>query len=107
MDVNEARIREVIFGRNGLRRSFGLGDSNRAAKGDLGLSHQAYYVWRLARFHGGADTTMPMLASLMMHGAAKEEMDSLDYLADKVAMEAFGTDMAAAHKWSGVLGHRA
>jgi hypothetical protein len=107
MDVNEARIREMIFCRNGLRKSFGLRDANRAAKEDRELGHQAYFVWRLARFHGGADVTLPMLAYLMLHGGAKEELEELEALAGQVAKETFGTDIGAAMKWDRVLGHRA
>ena len=63
---------------------------------------RAYYVWRMARFHGGVDVTMPMTAMSGVSGDAF--LPELDKLADAVARRVFGTDMAAAHRWSGLLG---
>lgn len=64
---------------------------------------RAYFVWRLARFHGGADVTMPVMAETAIHGDPFEP--ELNLLAEKVAKMAFGTDMAAAYRWCGALGH--
>lgn len=64
---------------------------------------RAYYVWRLARFHGGADVTMPMTAGLVTHGDPFKK--ELDLLADEVAEMAFGTKMAAAVRWGQALGY--
>lgn len=64
---------------------------------------RAYYVWRMARFHGGADVTMPMGAMLECHGDPWTK--ELDVLADAVAKRVFGTDLAAAHRWGSALGH--
>lgn len=58
---------------------------------------RAYYVWRLARFHGGKDTTLPMMADLAVRGDPYKT--DLDNLADRVAKEQFGTDLAAAVRW--------
>jgi len=63
---------------------------------------RAYYVWRMARFHGGIDVTMPMAASMVIGGDPYRV--KLDSLADAVAKRAFGTDMAAALTWSQALG---
>ncbi len=66
-------------------------------------SPRGYYVWRIARFSGGADVTMPIMASVgVRHDPFKRE---LDVLADAVAREVFGTDVAAAHRWGRALGH--
>jgi len=50
-EPNYEEICKAIKGRKGLR------SARPQAK-------RAYYVWRLARFHGGADVTMPMMAML-------------------------------------------
>ena len=79
-----------------------------AIKGRKGLcskrpaDKRAYYVWRMARFHGGADVTMPMGAS--MDCAADPFRAELDTLADAVAKRVFGTDLAAAHRWGRAMG---
>jgi len=64
---------------------------------------RAYYVWRLTRFHGGADVTLPVLAELICHGDPYK--DELDNLAAALAKKVFGTDMAAAYRWLGALGY--
>jgi len=63
---------------------------------------RAYYVWRLARFHGGADVTMPMTAMTVISGDPYSE--ALDPLSDVVAKKVYGTDRAAAARWGGLLG---
>lgn len=63
---------------------------------------RAYYVWRLARFHGGKDMTMPVMADLAVRGDPFKV--ELDKLADKVAKQYFGSDMAAAHRWGRAFG---
>lgn len=62
---------------------------------------RAYYVWRLARFHGGKDVSMPMNAGLLCDGDAFKA--ELDEIAEAVAKIAFGTDMAAAYRWGALL----
>lgn len=65
-------------------------------------ANRAYYVWRLARFHGGKDMTMPMMADLgVRNDPFKPE---LDILADAVAKATFGTNIAAAWRWKGLVG---
>lgn len=63
---------------------------------------RAYYVWRIARFHGGKDMTMPMTADMIVRGDPfKKELDAM---ADQVAKAFFGTDMAAALRWGQAMG---
>lgn len=61
---------------------------------------RAYYVWRLARFHGGRDVTMPVIALMRLRDDPYRT--ELDELADRIAREVFGTDLAAAARWLGV-----
>lgn len=62
---------------------------------------RSYYVWRLARFHGGADVTMPVMADLELGlDPFKKELDEIT---DMVAKVAYGTDMASACRWGGFL----
>jgi hypothetical protein len=63
---------------------------------------RAYYVWRLARFHGGADVTMPVTAAGCIEGDPHIRL--LDALSDVVAKKVFGTDRAASHRWGRLLG---
>ena len=63
---------------------------------------RAYYVWRLARFHGGADTTIPIAADMVVRGDPFK--DKLDARAEAVAKRAFGTDLAAAMVWGKAFG---
>ena len=62
---------------------------------------RAYFVWRLARFHGGADVCMPVCAEMDIEGDPYKQ--ELDALSEAVARRAFGTDMAAADRWMGAL----
>lgn len=63
---------------------------------------RAYYVWRLARFHGGVDMRMPMTADMVLRSDPFKP--ELDKLADIVAKKLLGTDMAAAFRWGKALG---
>jgi len=60
--------------------------------------NRAYYVWRMARFHGGVDMSMPMTAS--MNSCYDPLIYELDAMADAVAQKAFGSNMRAAQRWS-------
>lgn len=61
-----------------------------------------YFVWRLARFHGGADVTMPVMAeTYIRHDPYQEELDAI---ASALARTFFGTDMAAAFRWGMAFG---
>jgi len=63
---------------------------------------RAYYVWRMARFHGGADVCMPVVAEAEIHGDPYQQ--ELDCFAEMVAKRFFGTDMAAVYRWAPLLG---
>jgi hypothetical protein len=90
---DETAIFAKIKGRKGLR-------SARPAR-EAG-SDRAYYVWRMARFHGGVDMTMPVMASLEIGGDPWRK--ELDELADKAARQFLGSDMRAAMRWGRALG---
>ena len=93
--IDVAAIRKEIFssrGKHGLKASL---NSYKA-------SHRGYYVWRMARFHGGADMTMPVMAGVWTH--SDPFIADLDALADVVAREAFGSDLKAALRWGRALG---
>lgn len=67
---------------------------------------RAYYVWRMARFHGGRDMTMPMMATCLCNNRSEgaSNMVVLDALADKIAEKSFGSSLQAAHTWCRALG---
>lgn len=89
----------ALFGRNGFRKSFPAKlDHYGTVEGG-----RAYYVWRLARFHGGADVRMPCTADMVTGGDPfKKELDLLAY---HVARKVFGTDRAAAYRWGTAMGY--
>jgi hypothetical protein len=98
--VDEQAIRDSLKSRKGAVRStppFGT---------TMETLHQrrCYYVWRMARFHGGVDMTMPMVASLWC--GDDPMIDALNKLTDALAREAFGTDLQAARTWGRALGYR-
>jgi hypothetical protein len=64
---------------------------------------RAYYVWRMARFHGGADTCLPMTASFAVTG--DPYVPYLDVVADKVAKAVYRTSLAGSMRWAGALGY--
>lgn len=58
---------------------------------------RSYFVWRMARFHGGADVCMPMAASMDIAGDPYE--DILDGLASLIAKAYFGSSNVGAARW--------
>lgn len=64
---------------------------------------RAYYVWRLARFHGGLDVTMPVMADMVCNGDPFK--NKLDAISQAVAKRAFGSDMVGAMTWAKALGY--
>jgi hypothetical protein len=86
----EKDILEALKGRNGMR-SAKPKDNKEAA-----------YVWRMARFHGGKDLTMPVCA--MSDIAGNPYGEYLDQIADRAAKMFFGSDLAAAKVWGRALG---
>lgn len=92
---NEAEIRAAVAGRPKNGRP-----TLRSKRPD---DERAYYVWRIARFHGGADVTLPMMATLSLgRDPWKPELDAL---ADRIASEVFGTRLAGASRWATALGY--
>lgn len=79
-----------------------------AIKGKRGLcskrpkDRRSYFVWRWARFNGGADVTLPMTAMYDNEGDPFEP--ELDALAAIVAKRVFGTMAAGAHRWGHAMG---
>ena len=65
-------------------------------------SARCYFLWRLARFHGGEDVTMPCNASLAIDG--DPFIEELEKASELIAKKVFGTDMAAAYRWGNALG---
>jgi hypothetical protein len=91
-------IIEKIKGRKEgtLRSSMRSYDSNKGI-----LEARSYYVWRMARFHGGKDVTLPIMGILFVDGDPfKEELDTIS---EKVAIAVFGTDLGAVSAWGRVL----
>lgn len=88
-------IVEAITTKTGLRKSRPTGEGIEAER--------AYYVWRMARFHGGVDTCMPIMASTL--GGGDPYIDELDILADKVAEKFLGSSLRAAAQWGKALGY--
>lgn len=88
-----ARILAMVMGRKGLR-----------SRPPAGLGHdaeRAYYVWRMARFHGGADVSLPMLAEHRIMGDPMQGI--LDHMADELAKKVYGTDAAGSSRWGALL----
>lgn len=100
--VNVDMILQAIKGRKGLRSAAPKPRDGSRGYGDV-HDHRAYYVWRLARFHGGEDVTMPVTATMLAHN--DPFLPELEALADAVARRVFGTDLAAANRWGRALGH--
>lgn len=67
------------------------------------VDRRAYCVWRLARFHGGADVCLPMTADMLSRNDPFKQ--ELDLLADAVAKRVYGSNMAAAYRWGRLLGN--
>lgn len=88
-------IFDGILGRGGLR-------SARPKDERTILSGRCYYVWRLARFDGGADVTMPVMANMELGN--DPYIKELDWLSGIVAKLFFGTHMAGAVRWGTALG---
>lgn len=101
-EVDESEIRKAITATKGKNKGKLRASMTSPLSKDGVSAARAYYVWRLARFHGGVDMTMPMMADLMIRGDSFRP--ELDKLADIVAKENFGTDLAAAFRWGRALG---
>lgn len=58
---------------------------------------RAYYVWRLARFHGGKDVCLPMGAELEISGDPYR--DTLDAAAKLIAQAIYGSGNVGSARW--------
>ena len=92
-DLNDMLMRLTKPGKDG-RRAW---RASRPKHGTTVLDDRLYYVWRIARFHGGKDVTLPMMASLDVAGDPFEP--ELDALASAIALRVFGSDMRGAARW--------
>ena len=95
-------IMVMLAGRKGLRKSRPKYAPEGANQETEILHRRAYYVWRMARFHGGVDMRMPIMASMDVGG--DPEIKALDELADTVAKYNFGSNMRAAQTWGRAMG---
>lgn len=98
VDAIVERIFLTKGGKKSLRKSF----ASKGNRFENRLEGRAYFVWRLARFHGGADVTMPITADVIAESDPFKP--ELNVMANEVAKMAFGTDMAAAYRWGRALG---
>ena len=68
------------------------------------LNRRAYYVWRMARYHGGQDLTHPDLAVKEIEGDPC--IGDLNIVANWFAKETFGTCLAALERRQRMLSGR-
>lgn len=60
-------------------------------------SAREYYLWRLARFHGGKDVCLPMGAEMEVGGDPYKEL--IDELAKQLAKHLFGSGNVGMARW--------
>jgi hypothetical protein len=58
---------------------------------------RAYYVWRLARFHGGVDVTLPVMAE--MDSSSDPYKELLDIWGQAIAQTVYGSGTAGTERW--------
>jgi hypothetical protein len=87
------RINELVTVRKGKKQI-----RSSKPKGD----DRTYFVWRLARFHGGIDVTLPITATTYLRYDPYEKI--LDEFASVMAMSFFGSDLKGAIRWGKALG---
>ena len=92
-DIDPTGILVAIKGKKGLRTA----RPKHNPKLRL-ASARAYYVWRMARFHGGIDTRIPFWAGI--DSAGDPFKPELDKLADAVARVCFGSDTRGVRPWA-------
>lgn len=93
---------DVIFTTRGGKKTFRKSFPSKLDRYGSTDAARAYFIWRLARFHGGADVTMPITAEGFMLGDPYEK--ELDEAAGIIARKVFGTDLAATSRWGRLLG---
>jgi len=62
---------------------------------------RAYFIWRMARFHTGADVTLPMTAQMDIAPDPYREL--LDFWAEKVAERLSGHKSAGRARWRSAM----
>lgn len=100
--VNESIILSNIIAKSGKNKGKLKSSMTSPFRSDGVDINRAYYVWRMARFHGGVDMTMPITAGFAVKG--DPYVKELDTLADKLAKESFGSDMRGAMRWGKAFG---
>lgn len=101
-EVDERLIRGLIIANQGKNKGKLRASMVSPLSKEGVVKARAYYVWRIARFHGGVDMTMPITAEMLVYGDPYRE--DLEKLAGIVAMENYGTDLAAARRWGRAFG---
>lgn len=101
-EVDESAITGLILATQGKNKGKLRSSMVSPLRKDGVLKNRAYYVWRMARFHGGVDTTMPVMAGFCVAG--DPYVKELDILSDKVAKDSFGSDLRGAMRWGRALG---
>lgn len=101
-DFSESDIINLIISSKGKNKGKLRASMTSTNHSDGLTKNRSYYVWRMARFHGGADTTMPIMAQLCVR--YDPYIKELDLLADKIASKYFGSNMRAARLWGRALG---
>lgn len=74
-----------------------IGRKPRTLRSARPKSPRAYYLWRLARFHGGKDICLPMGAEMEISGDPYR--DTLDAAARFVAQAYFGSGNVGTARW--------
>jgi hypothetical protein len=101
-EVDTSEILSLILASKGKNKGKLRTSMSSPLRSEGVVKNRAYYVWRMARFHGGVDTTMPVMAGMCVRN--DPYADELDLLADKVAVDSFGSNMAAAYRWGRAFG---
>lgn len=93
---------DSVFTTKGGKKSFRKSFPSKLNRYQDKFAARSYYIWRLARFHGGADVTMPVTADMVTGGDPFKK--ELNLVAEYVARAVFGTDEAAVTRWGLALG---
>lgn len=101
-EVEESFIRALLIAGKGKNKGKIRAAMTSPSKNDGVMAARAYYVWRLARFHGGVDVTLPVTAEFVVRGDPYR--NELEKLACKYASEFFGSEMKGAARWAKAFG---
>lgn len=95
-------IVSALYYTNGRTRKFRKSPPQHWGEATSLEAKRAYYVWRLARFHGGVDLTLPMTADVLCRN--DPWVQELDQMAGIVARKEFGSEHASEYRWGQMLG---